>query len=321
MSNILQLDSVNDANGRSGISASLAPHGRNVEQAPSRTPCGLEPPNPGQSSRYGSIVEWLSGLDGADLLAPLIAREFPRRIAVISSFGAESAVLLHMVAQIDRSVPVISLDTEKLFAETIAYRAQLIERLGFTDVRIIKPDAGSVQLLDPEESLHRRSPDLCCRIRKIEPLQRALEGFSAWISGRKRFHGGSRLDIPTLEALDGRLKIEPLARFSADDIEAYLARYDLPRHPLVAQGYRSIGCAPCTIRGGTSDNPRAGRWAGLAKTECGIHWLLNGNPIRALDGLISPAEAAPLPRIEIAHLSNETVPRNLIVAGTPGIVD
>ena len=124
-----------------------------------------------------------------------------------------------MVAQIDRSVPVISLDTEKLFAETIAYRAQLIERLGFTDVRIIKPDAGSVQLLDPEGSLHRRSPDLCCRIRKIEPLQRALEGFSAWISGRKRFHGGSRVDIPTLEVLDGRLKIEPLARFSAEDIK------------------------------------------------------------------------------------------------------
>lgn len=283
MSNILQLDPVRDANGRSGISVSRAPHGSDVEQPPIRTPSGLEPPNPGQSSDYGSVVEWLSGLDGTDLLAPLIVQDFRRRIAVVSSFGAESVVLLHMVARIDRSVPVISLDTEKLFGETIAYRAQLIERLGFTDVRIIKPDAGSVELLDPEESLHRRSPDLCCRIRKIEPLQRALAGFSAWISGRKRFHGGSRVDIPTLEVLDGRLKIEPLARFSARDIEAYLVQYDLPRHPLVAQGYRSIGCAPCTIRGGTTDNPRAGRWAGLAKTECGIHWSLNGNPIRALE--------------------------------------
>jgi phosphoadenosine phosphosulfate reductase len=244
---------------------------------------------------YGSVVKRMSGLDGADLLAPLIAQVFCRRIAVVSSFGAESVVLLHMVAEIDRSVPVISLDTEKLFAETIAYRAQLIERLGFTDVRIIKPDAGSVQLLDPEESLYKRSPDLCCRIRKIEPLQLALAGFSAWISGRKRFHGGSRGDIPTLEVVDGRLKIEPLARFSVHDIEAYFARYDLPRHPLVAQGYRSIGCAPCTIRGGTTDNPRAGRWAGLAKTECGIHWSLNGKPIRGSeDRLISPAEAAPL---------------------------
>jgi phosphoadenosine phosphosulfate reductase len=281
MSNILQLDPVGNANGESGISVSLAPHGRESEQVPSRTPCGLEPPNPGQSSGYGSVVERLSGLDGADLLAPLILREFRRRIAVVSSFGAESAVLLHMVAEIDRSVPVISLDTEKLFAETDAYRAQLIERLGFTDVRIIKPDAGSVQLLDPDGSLHSRSPDLCCHIRKIEPLQGALSGFGAWITGRKRFHGGSRVDIPTLEVLDGRLKIEPLAHFSAHDTEAYLARFDLLRHPLVAQGYRSIGCAPCTIRGGTPDNPRAGRWAGLAKTECGIHWSLNGNPIRA----------------------------------------
>ena len=226
----------------------------------------------------------MSGLDGTDLLAPLIVQDFRRRIAVVSSFGAESVVLLHMVARIDRSVPVISLDTEKLFGETIAYRAQLIERLGFTDVRIIKPDAGSVELLDPEESLHRRSPDLCCR----------ASARSSRYNGRSRnsvpgsrdasaYHGGSRVDIPTLEVLDGRLKIEPLARFSARDIEAYLVQYDLPRHPLVAQGYRSIGCAPCTIRGGTTDNPRAGRWAGLAKTQCGIHWSLNGNPIRALE--------------------------------------
>jgi phosphoadenosine phosphosulfate reductase len=283
MRNFLQLDPVNDANGRSGMRVSRASNGRDVEQDSSRTLRGLEPPNPGQSSGYGSVVERLSGLDGADLLAPLIARDFRRRIAVVSSFGAESVVLLHMVAEIDRSVPVISLDTGQLFAETIAYRAQLIDRLGFTDVRIIKPDAGAVQLLDLDGLLHGRSPDLCCRIRKIEPLQRALAGFSAWISGRKRFHGGSRGDIPTLEVLDGRLKIEPLARFGAHDIEDYLVRYDLPRHPLVAQGYRSIGCAPCTIKGGTTDNPRAGRWAGLAKTECGIHWSLNGNPIRSLE--------------------------------------
>jgi phosphoadenosine phosphosulfate reductase len=288
MSTILQFDPVMDVNDRSGTSVSLAPRGRGVEQAVHQTPCGLEPPDPRQSSGYASIVERLSGLDGADLLVPLIEREFRRRIALVSSFGAESAVLLHMVAQIDRSVPVISLDTEKLFAETIAYRAWLIDCLGFTDVRIIKPDAGSVQLLDPGGSLHRHSPDLCCRIRKVEPLQRALSGFGAWISGRKRYHGGLRACIPTLEMLDGRLKVEPLARFSARDIDAYLDRYDLPRHPLVAQGYRSIGCAPCTIRGGTTDNPRAGRWAGLGKTECGIHWSPNGNPIRALeDSLIA----------------------------------
>jgi phosphoadenosine phosphosulfate reductase len=230
---------------------------------------------------YQSIISKLAALDGAEVLAPLIEHEFRGRIALVSSFGAESAVLLHMVAQIDRAVPVISLDTGKLFRQTVAYRATLIDRLGFTDVRIVKPDIDSVRLLDADGSLHRHDPDLCCRIRKVEPLERALKDFGAWISGRKRFHGGLRADIPVLEMLDGRLKIEPLARFTADGIKSYFDRYDLPHHPLVHQRYRSIGCAPCTVRGGTADAPRAGRWPGRKKSECGIHWSHNGERIRA----------------------------------------
>jgi phosphoadenosine phosphosulfate reductase len=229
---------------------------------------------------YDEIIKRLSFFDGVDIMAPLVERHFRGKIALVSSFGAESAVLLHMAALIDRSLPVIFLDTGKLFWETIAYRSKLVDRLGLTDIRTVKPDAEELMQSDADGMLHKNNPDLCCHIRKAEPLERALQGFDAWISGRKRFHGGLRAGIPTLEVLDGRLKVEPLARFTPKDIESYIDHYGLPRHPLVEHGYRSIGCVPCTVKGGTSDNPRAGRWAGLSKTECGIHWTANGQPIR-----------------------------------------
>lgn len=226
------------------------------------------------------LIKRLSFFDGIDILEPLMKRYFKGRIALVSSFGAESAVLLHMAAQIDRDIPVIFLDTQKLFWETIAYRSKLVDLLGLTDIRIMKPDADSLRLLDADGELHRNDPDMCCAIRKTQPLQQALSGFDAWISGRKRYHGGGRAGIPTLEEADGRLKIEPLARFTATDLLAYMGYYDLPSHPLVAQGYNSIGCVPCTVKGGSTDNPRAGRWAGKSKEECGIHWTLNGQPVR-----------------------------------------
>ena len=228
---------------------------------------------------YEEIIRRLSFFDGVDILAPLIEQHFKGRIALVSSFGSESAVLLHMASEIDRSLPIIFLDTGKLFWETIAYRSKLVDRLGLTDIRTMKPDAAQLAVSDRNGALHGISPDMCCHIRKTEPLARALRGFDAWISGRKRFHGGLRADIPTLEVIDGRLKVEPLARFTATDIENYIDHYELPRHPLVEHGYRSIGCMPCTVKGGTSDNPRAGRWAGLAKSECGIHWTANGRPL------------------------------------------
>jgi len=225
------------------------------------------------------IVARYSGFDGVDVLEPLIKRLYRGRIAMVSSFGAESAVLLHMVAQVDPTVPVIFIDTRKHFWETLSYRSKLVDRLGLTDIRNIQPDADDLRLLDPAGELHKTAPDMCCHIRKTAPLEKALKGFDAWISGRKRFHGGGRAGIPTIEPADGRLKIEPLARFTASDLEAYMSHYDLPRHPLLAEGYRSIGCMPCTVKGGTVDNPRAGRWFGTSKTECGIHWTQNGRPI------------------------------------------
>lgn len=225
------------------------------------------------------LVESFAGLEGAALLRPLL-RDLKGRIAIVSSFGAESAVLLHMASEIDPAVPVIFLDTGKLFAETLTYRDHLVERLGLTDVRSITPETGDLAREDAEGTLFSRSTDQCCDLRKTRPLARALSGFSAVISGRKRFHGGERGNLEAISIQDGRLKVEPLAGFSALDIANYLQSHDLPAHPLVAQGFRSIGCEPCTIRGGTDDDPRAGRWAGQAKTECGIHWTSDGRVIR-----------------------------------------
>jgi phosphoadenosine phosphosulfate reductase len=229
---------------------------------------------------HAQLIDRYGDFDGIDLLEPLLNRRFKDRVALVSSFGSESAVLLHMVAEINPHVPVIFLETGKLFWETLSYRSMLVDRLGLTDIRNVKPDGQDLATHDPRGDLHLADPDFCCHIRKTEPLQKALEGFDAWISGRKRYHGGNRARIPAIETSDGKVKIEPLARFTARDIAAYMAHYDLPQHPLVAQGYRSIGCVPCTMKGGTADNPRAGRWAGLNKTECGIHFTQNGRPIR-----------------------------------------
>ena len=211
-----------------------------------------------------------------DPMRPIVDEAFHGRIALVSSFGAEAAVLLHRLAQIDRSVPVIFLDTGKMFGETLRYRDTLVERLGLTDIRCPKPDDEVRQ--DPDGTLWMSRPDACCFLRKVAPLNRALHGFDAWISGRKRIHGGTRGTLPLREAaVDGKVKINPMADWDRADIESYFAHFDLPAHPLVADGYFSIGCMPCTGRSTSRDDPRSGRWAGLAKTECGIHLPLGAS--------------------------------------------
>ncbi len=212
------------------------------------------------------------------LLDDAINGFFRGSIALVSSFGAEAAVLLHLVAQIDRRVPVIFVDTGKLFGETLRYREALVDRLGFTDVRSVEPDPLEVARRDPDGLLFARDPDACCALRKVEPLERALAGFSAWINGRKRFQGGLRGAIPVVEEADGRIKVNPLARWSARETEAYFAAYDLPRHPLEAEGYRSVGCMPCSSPVRPGEDARAGRWRGIDKSECGIHLA---RPVRA----------------------------------------
>ena len=224
------------------------------------------------------IFENYAGLEGRELLEPIL-RDFQGRAAVVSSFGAESAVLLHMVAAVDPATPVIFLDTGKHFWETLSHRSILIDRLGLTGVRSIAPAAADLESTDADGQLHQTNADLCCHIRKTLPLQKALEGFDVTISGRKRYHGAARATLEFLSLADNRLKVEPLAGYSALDIDAYMRAHDLPVHPLTEIGYYSIGCEPCTLPGGSSADPRAGRWAGLSKTECGIHWTHNGKEL------------------------------------------
>ncbi|MCR9220066.1 MAG: phosphoadenylyl-sulfate reductase [Alphaproteobacteria bacterium] len=233
--------------------------------------------HPDSDPRETAVLSALSGLDGMDLLSKAMLEIFPRRTAVVSSFGVESAVLLHLVARVDAATPILFLETEMHFPETAAYRRLLTDRLGLSDVRLVRPDPSERSRKDPHDVLWRRDPDRCCALRKVRPLDRALEGFDAWISGRKRFHGGARAALAPIEwERDGadraRVKLNPLAGWSAAQIDVYFDRYALPRHPLWAAGYPSVGCAPCTAKPprGAAD-PRAGRWSGSAKTECGIH--------------------------------------------------
>jgi phosphoadenosine phosphosulfate reductase len=193
------------------------------------------------------------------------------RLALVSSFGTESAALLKVMADVDPAIPVIFLDTGWLFEETLAYRDTLISVLGLRDVRSVKPLEEALSRQDPDRELWFTDPDACCRIRKVEPLARALKPFSAWINGRKRFQGGARAEIPVVEEDGERLKFNPFANVSREEIEAIYRLAKLPPHPLVASGYLSVGCMPCSSRTAPDEDARAGRWRGRAKTECGIH--------------------------------------------------
>jgi phosphoadenosine phosphosulfate reductase len=196
---------------------------------------------------------------------------FGDKVALVSSFGAESAVLLHMAAQIKPDMPILFLDTGMLFGQTLDYRKQLVARLGLTDVRDLRPQFQDLAVHDPGADLWKTDTDGCCHIRKVLPLDRALEGFDGWITGRKRFQGGDRLRLQVVEQGESQIKFNPLANWTKAELDAYAAEHDLPVHPLVAFGYPSIGCWPCTAPVEEGEDTRAGRWAGSDKTECGIH--------------------------------------------------
>ena len=211
------------------------------------------------------------GAEPLDLLRSAVRDEFPGRVALVSSFGTESAALLHLIAEVDRAAPMIFLDTGKLFGETKRYRDQLIKLLGLTGVQSITPEPTALAARDPRGILWTEDPNACCALRKVEPLQRALVPFDAWFTGRKAFQAATRSALPRFEIENGRIKINPIVRWTKTDIDAYFAAHDLPRHPLEADGYLSIGCMPCTSRVEAGEDARAGRWRGSDKVECGIH--------------------------------------------------
>ena len=225
-----------------------------------------------------------AGVDAAAMLRELFAEGTLGRVAVVSSFGTESAVLLHLVAGADAAIPVVFVDTLKMFPETLAYRDTLVTRFGLTNSSVVTPDAAVLAAKDENGLRWSYDPDGCCAIRKVEPLARAKQGLDAWISGRKAFQSVTRQNLPRFEVENGQLKVNPLGDWTKDDLEAYFAEHDLPRHPLEAQGYLSVGCQPCTSKVAPGEDARAGRWRGWDKTECGIHGVPEATP----DGDLPP---------------------------------
>jgi len=219
-------------------------------------------------------------LDALPLLRIIINEEFKEKIALISSFGADAAVMLALVAEVNPATPILFLETQKHFSETLEYARTLTEKLGLTQVHWLTPDPQLVLNSDAKGDLWDIQPNRCCWLRKVEPLDRAVKelGIAALITGRKRYQTPERAEMATIELDDkGIFRINPLALWDKVRQKEETAKRNLPEHPLVAKGYLSIGCAPCTQPVKEGQDERAGRWAhtiGIEdeqKTECGIH--------------------------------------------------
>ena len=234
-------------------------------------PEALAPPKGPRDEFVNALSKQLHGADAVEILDYVIHKAFPEKIALVSSFGAESAVLLKLAAQVNKNVPVLFIDTGKHFAQTLQYRRDLIRTLDLKNVITLNPDEEDLTNNDPHGTLWRNDPDQCCTLRKVQPLTSALRPYEAWITGRKQFHGGLREYLPVIEVSGEHIKVNPLAHWSHEQITHYTDSEELPAHPLVSQGYPSIGCWPCTHPANEADDIRAGRWRGAAKTECGIH--------------------------------------------------
>ncbi len=221
---------------------------------------------------YESLLADYGDLDSLDLLDVMINREFRDNIALVSSFGSESIVLLDMVAQVNPATPVIFLNTQKLFGETVRYRDEVAQKLGLTNIITVKPDPENVAAEDKNGLLWTRDTDACCDLRKVRPLALAMNEYDAWITGRKRFQTTDRGNIPLIEQDGSKIKINPLAHWNQAELDQIIENKGLPRHPLIEQGYPSIGCMPCTNRVEVGQDRRMGRWSGQDKTECGIHF-------------------------------------------------
>jgi phosphoadenosine phosphosulfate reductase len=210
-------------------------------------------------------------LKAQEIVARAVEDLFHGEIGAVSSFGADSAVLLHLIAEVDRHLPVVFLDTGKHFSETLDYRDALAADFGLANIRVVSPDEAALARIDPTGRLHETDVDACCDVRKVEPMARGIEPFRAWFTGRKRFQAATRTALPVFEAVGHRIRINPLAHWTTVDQADYMRAHRLRENPLVAYGYLSIGCFPCTQPVGPGEDARSGRWAGHAKTECGIH--------------------------------------------------
>ncbi|MFT7309901.1 MAG: phosphoadenosine phosphosulfate reductase [Paracoccaceae bacterium] len=247
--------------------------------------------SPVRTARITDLRKTLHGLDAPEILRVSLGSSATGRMAVVSSFGADSVVLLHMLAQIDPATVVLFVDTQMLFPETLAYQQDVARALGLLNVRQIRARPQNLHRGDPDDALHKTDTDACCDLRKTAPLEQALAGFDSWITGRKRFQSDTRAALEVVETEQGRIKINPLAGWQATDLLDYIAAHDLPRNPLVAKGFPSIGCAPCTSAVRVGEPSRAGRWRGHEKHECGIHFS-NGPAVRATAPPGAPAPAS-----------------------------
>ncbi len=233
---------------------------------------------------YAARAAWMNRLyadaPAAEVIRATLAA-FPGQVAVVSSFGADSAVLLDLVAEVDRDTPVLMVDTGMLFAETLEYLRALAAHLELADVRLLRAEAAALATADPDGILHETAPDRCCTLRKRAPLDALRPRFPVLINGRKRHQAATRAALPEFAPDHAGMAVTPLAGWSAQDLLDYRQRRALPGHPLVARGFASIGCAPCTTPVAAGEDPRAGRWRGRDKTECGLHFGADGAVRRA----------------------------------------
>jgi len=213
-------------------------------------------------------------LSPRNILEDSINNIFKKKIVYVCSFGIESAIILHMISEIDRSLPIVLLNTNYLFKETIDYKDYLISKLKLSNFKEISPSSEDLKINDSGGKLWKDDPDLCCNIRKVLPLQRELKKYDAWISGRKSYHEGERKSLEFFEYINQKIVVNPLAKVNPNFIDSYFITNNINRHPLFQFGFLSVGCTHCTTKSSIIDNPRSGRWAGKIKTECGIHYNL-----------------------------------------------
>ncbi len=202
------------------------------------------------------------------------AREFSGRLAMTSSFGPESGVLLHLVSRADPHIPVLFLETGYHFPETLKYKEDLAKLFGLKKVIELRADPAKKNELVVKHAgvPYEKDPDACCYLNKVEPMDAALKNYGAWMSGIRRHQTDFRKSIRIVEEYEGGLyKISPLANFTSRDAWWYLKEHNIPQHPLFEKGYLSIGCWPCTRPIQAGDDERSGRWAGKSKKECGLH--------------------------------------------------